>query len=281
MASKIKSWEVSDAFWRLIEPLIPTPERDAARQYVRKPGGGRKPIPPRKVFEAIVHVLRTGIQWKALPRDLFGSPSSIHAYFRKWEKAGFFLALWQKGLAEYDEMMGIAWEWQSIDAGMYKAPLARETDGRDPTDRGKKGSKRHLLVDERGVPLSIVVTAANRHDVSQLKTVLESKVATKPDECAIVENPCADAGYTGEEARNAIEAAGYVPHVRPRGEEIAEQDRNPSYKPRRWIVEVRLSWFNRFRKLLVRCEKTHASHMALTQLAAAIIAPRKAGIIYG
>lgn len=138
MASKIKSWEVSDEFWRLVEPLVPVPTRDAARQYLRKAGGGRKPLAPRRVFEAIVYVLRTGIQWKALPKEVFGSPSSIHAYFRKWEKAGFFLALWKKGLAEYDEMMGIAWEWQSIDAGMYKAPLAQESDGRNPTDRGKK-----------------------------------------------------------------------------------------------------------------------------------------------
>ncbi len=138
MASKINSWEVSDAFWAIVEPLVPVPKRDEAKQYKRKTGGGRKPLPPRKVFEAIVFVLRTGIQWKALPKKMFGSPSSIHAYFRKWEQEGFFLALWQAGLAEYDEMMGIAWEWQAIDGGMYKAPLAREAEGRNPTDRGKK-----------------------------------------------------------------------------------------------------------------------------------------------
>ena len=138
MAIKVKSWEVSDEFWTIVEPLIPSPHRDAGKEYKRKPGGGRKPIPPRKVFAAIVYVLRTGIQWKALPKEVFGSPSSIHAYFRKWEQEGFFLRLWQAGLAEYDEMVGIAWEWQAIDGGMYKAPLAREAEGRNPTDRGKK-----------------------------------------------------------------------------------------------------------------------------------------------
>ena len=141
MASKIKSWEVSDKFWDIVEPLIPAPERNSSKEYTRKPGGGRKPLPPRKVFEAIVYVLRTGIQWKALPKEVFGSPSSIHAYFKKWEKAGFFLALWEKGLAVYDDMEGIAWEWQSIDGGMYKAPLAKEAEGRNPTDRGKKRFK--------------------------------------------------------------------------------------------------------------------------------------------
>lgn len=125
-------------FWALVEPLIPKPRRDPERVYKRKAGGGRKPLAPRKVFSAIVYVLRTGIQWKALPKERFGSASSIHAYFQAWEKAGVFLALWRKGLAEYDEMEGIAWEWQSIDGAMVKAPLAQESVGPNPTDRGKK-----------------------------------------------------------------------------------------------------------------------------------------------
>lgn len=138
MGKSVQSWEVSDKFWAIVEPLIPKPQRDESREYRRKAGGGRKPIPSRKVFEAIIFVLRTGIQWKALAKEVFGSPSSIHAYFRKWEKEGFFLALWEAGLAEYDDMVGIAWEWQAIDGGMFKAPLAREAEGRNPTDRGKK-----------------------------------------------------------------------------------------------------------------------------------------------
>jgi transposase len=92
----------------------------------------------RRTFEAIVFVLRTGCQWKALPKERFGSASSVHKYFREWLKAGFFLELWRAGLAEYDEMEGIAWKWQSIDGAMVKAPLAQETTGPNPTDRGKK-----------------------------------------------------------------------------------------------------------------------------------------------
>lgn len=125
------------------------------------------------------------------------------------------------------------------------------------------------------------MTGANRHDVSQLENVLNDKAVQKPSELEIAENLCADAGYTGEEARRTIEDAGYIPHIRPRGEEIAEKERNPEFKPRRWIVEVSLSWFNRFRKLLVRFEKLLSTHMALTHLAAAIIALRKVGVIYG
>ncbi len=135
---KIQSWEVSDAFWERVKPLIPKVERDKNKQYKRKAGGGRKPLGYRQVFEGIVYVLRTGCQWKALPKECFGSPSSIHAYFLQWMRVGFFLSLWRAGLAEYDEMEGIAWRWQSVDGAMVKAPLALEAVGRNPTDRGKK-----------------------------------------------------------------------------------------------------------------------------------------------
>ena len=135
---KISSWEVSDAFWERVEPLLPLPTRDPNKTYIRKQGGGKKPLDYRKVFEGIVYVLRTGCQWKAAPKEKFGSPSSIHSYFRKWEKTGVFLAIWRAGLAEYDEMEGVAWSWQSIDGSLTKAPLAQESAGRNPTDRGKK-----------------------------------------------------------------------------------------------------------------------------------------------
>jgi len=93
---------------------------------------------PRKVFAAIVYVLRAGCQWKALPKEVYGSASSVHKYFLEWKRKGVFVHLWRKGLAEYDEMEGIAWRWQSIDGAMVKAPLALEAVGPNPTDRGKK-----------------------------------------------------------------------------------------------------------------------------------------------
>ena len=134
---RIAAWEVSDAFWERVEPLIPQRQREAHKEYVRKPGGGRKAKAPRVVFSAVIYVLRTGCQWKALPRERFGSASAIHKRFLEWERAGVFLRLWQVGLAEYDDMEGIAWRWQSADATMMKAPLAQESVGPNPTDRGK------------------------------------------------------------------------------------------------------------------------------------------------
>ena len=137
--AKLPSWEVSDAFWQRVEPLVPERSgRVNKRKFQRKPGGGRKPKAARTVFEAVVYVLRTGCQWKALPKERFGSASAVHKRFLEWERAGFFRALWQAGLAEYDDMEGIAWRWQSVDGALVKAPLAEESVGPNPTDRGKK-----------------------------------------------------------------------------------------------------------------------------------------------
>jgi transposase len=136
--AKIQSWEVSDTFWEKVAPLVPPPERNPNKTYLRRPGGGRRPIESRTIFAGILYVLRTGCQWKALPKERFGSGSAIHTHFMKWMRTGFFVALWRAGLAEYDEMEGIAWHWQSIDGAMIKAPLAREAVGANPTDRGKK-----------------------------------------------------------------------------------------------------------------------------------------------
>ena len=137
-------------------------------------------------------------------------------------------------------------------------------------------------MEERGVPLSIVVTGANRHDVTQLEVVLDSIVIPRPEPTA--EQPqhlCADKGYEGKSAYQSMVERDYIPHVRRRGEEIEAKKAVPGYRARRWVVEVCNSWFNRFRKILVRYEKTLSSYIALIHLAAAIICWRKVGVIYG
>lgn len=95
------------------------------------------------------------------------------------------------------------------------------------------------------------------------------------------QNLCLDKGYAGEPAERAIRKRRYVPHVRQRGEEIAEKKRNPEYHPRRWVVERTHSWLNRYRKLLVRYEKYADSYEGLLELACALITFRKVIVIYG
>ena len=142
--SRKKTWEVSDAFWELVQPLIPTNPRVAHKTYQRQQGGGRKPkYSNRLYFSAMVYVLRNGIIWNALPREKFGamSSSALHDKFQQWSIAGVFTKIWQRGLAEYDKLQGIAWTWQAADSASIEAPLARESSGPNPTDRGKERLK--------------------------------------------------------------------------------------------------------------------------------------------
>lgn len=134
-------------------------------------------------------------------------------------------------------------------------------------------------MDEHGIPLSLVVTGANQHDVTQLGEVIEMIIIAIPE--GIKANLCADKGYAGKPAQKLIKDKGYVPHVKQRGEEVKAIKETPGYKARRWVVEVTHSWFNRFRKILVRYEKYLASYEALLHLAAAIMCWRKIGVIYG
>ncbi len=140
-----------------------------------------------------------------------------------------------------------------------------------------------LLVDAHGVPLSLIVTAANHHDVTQLEPVLDAIMHRRPRSGKRAkQHLCADAGFYGAPAAKSIAQRRYIAHVRSRGEEHRQKKRHPA---RRWVVEVTHSWFNRFRKLLVRYEKLHRSFLALNMLAAAIICfrsvPARRNIIYG
>ena len=91
---RVASWVVTDHFWARMEPLVPIRERPVEVKYTRKTGGGRKPKPARLVFEGIVYVLRIGCQWKAPPKERFGSASAIHKRFLEREHAGVFEAIW-------------------------------------------------------------------------------------------------------------------------------------------------------------------------------------------
>ena len=130
------------------------------------------------------------------------------------------------------------------------------------------------------------MTAANVNDGKRLDEVLSAVVVkrTRPP-VRRTKHLCADAGYRSAENLRIIDAHGYIAHVVDRRKEADIKRRHPQRKARRWVVEVCHSWFNRFRKLLVRYEKLERSFMALNHLAAAIIAfrkvPARVNIIYG
>ena len=108
------SWRVPDALWERIQPLLPV-ERP-------KPKGGRPRMPDRQALDAMFYALRTGIQWKALPREL-GAASTVHDRFVEWREAKVFHDSWRDALEEYDELQGLDWAWQAMDGAMTKAPL--------------------------------------------------------------------------------------------------------------------------------------------------------------
>lgn len=245
--------------WAAVEPLLPQP-----------PGGGRPRKPDRDVFAAIYFVLRTGIQWKALPRCL-GAASTVHDRFQEWAQAGVFEQLWATGLLEFEVSVGLDWTWQALDGCMTKAPLGGEATGPNPTDRGKLGTKRHLLTEGHGLPVGVVVTGANRNDMTQVEAVLDSMPVVSFE---AEQHLCADKGYDFDVVRSALSASGYVTHILSRGQErVALQ--LPGYRARRWVVEAAHSWLNRFRRLLVRWEKKVTNYTAMLHLGCAAIVWRR------
>jgi putative transposase len=116
-------YQISDALCERIKPLLPPPKPK------KKPGRPR--MDDRKAMTAIFYVLRTGCQWKALPRSL-GAASTVHDRFQEWREAGVFERMWQAGVMEYDEVKGLDWEWQAMDGAMTKAPLGGKRNWSQP-----------------------------------------------------------------------------------------------------------------------------------------------------
>ena len=144
--------------------------------------------------------------------------------------------------------------------------------GPNPTDRGKLGTKRHLLTDQRGTPLSAVATGANTHYMKAAMETLDSIAARRPPPKPYhSQNLCLDKGYDFPEIQAGATERKYVPHMRHR-EELENPVRR--YKRKRWVVERSASWLNRFRRLLIRWEKAQ-NYLGLVQLACCITVYRR------
>jgi len=118
---QVQEFLISDVLWKRIEPLIPVREKK-----VHPLGCHRPRVPDRQVLNGIFFVLRTGCQWKALDATGICSGSTAHLRFQEWEKAGFFVRLWEEALCTYDELKGLDWSWLALDGAMTKAPLGGE-----------------------------------------------------------------------------------------------------------------------------------------------------------
>src|SRR5574340_629342 len=154
LVCKDDGWRLPDELWAKMEPLLP------ARKA--HPLGCHRPrVPDRIAMNAILLVLRTGMQWNALNGSGICSSSSAHRRFQEGVQAGVFEEFWRPGLLAYDEAQGIEWEWLCCDGAMGKAPLGGEATGPNPTDRAKRG---------RSAPFSVKAAASRSGSRSTART---------------------------------------------------------------------------------------------------------------
>ena len=152
--------------------------------------------------------------------------------------------------------------------------------GKNPTDRGKQGTKRSLLSERGGVPISVLVEGANRNDFKLLKETIESIAVERPlPKVEREQGMCLDKGYDNDEVREILVEFGFTAHIRARGEEAQAIKRQAGYKAQRWVVERTHSWMNRFRAILIGWEKKAANYMALLHLCCAYITFKQAGLL--
>ena len=109
-------WEVSDELWIRLAPIL----------VIDKPRkkSGRPARAARSIFNGLIWLARTGSQWSQLPRR-YGPKSTVHERFCAWVEHGCLRAAWAIVLEEYDQELGIDWEWQAADGSMVKAPLGK------------------------------------------------------------------------------------------------------------------------------------------------------------
>lgn len=244
---------VPKPMWKRIKKLFPKAGKTR--------GPGRPAADNRAVLNGIWYVLWTGCQWKAVHRDWFGVSSSVlHERFQRWQQQGLMVKIMQIMVKFYHKRRKIKWKWQAIDSKACPAPLGGSQTGKNPTDRGKKGAKLHLLVDQRGAPLAIHVTGANEHDKWSADDLIISIVVPRPAHQR--QHLCADKGYDFPDVHDFVEQTRYIAHIkrrRRRGEPIVEDCPMPGehrYPARRWVVERTLAWLAKRRSIRTRwCKK--------------------------
>lgn len=259
---------VSNDLWEAIQPLLP-PEPPADH-------GGSPRIPDRAVLGGILFILRHGLRWRDLPLELgFGSGVTCWRRLHRWQSLGIWQAAHEVVLNWLGDLDAIDWSRASLDSVSVRAKRGGESTGPNPTDRGKAGSKYHVLVDRQGVPLAVQLTAANVHDSKLLEPLVDAvppirRPAGEPGRPR--KRPAklhADKGYDYPEKRRALRRRGIRPRIARRG--VESNERLGRY---RWVVERSQSWLVAFRKLGTRYDRHAATVLAFLHLACALICLR-------
>ena len=157
-------------------------------------------------------------------------------------------------------------------AATCRRKRGRET-GASPVDRGRLGSKHHLLVDATGIPLACTLTGGNRNDITQLLPLVEAVPAVRGLPGRPRRRPqriVADRGYDHERYRRELRRRGITPLIARRG--IAHGSGLGRW---RWVVERTFAWLHGFKRLLVRYERRADIHEGLLTLACCLICYRR------
>ena len=256
---------ISQKLWKPLLSLLVPPARSVQ--------GGRPRVDDFAALNGILFVLTTGIPWEDLPKELgFGSGMTCWRRLRDWQAQGVWdrlhLALLTK-LRQHDQ---IDWSRASIDAASVASPPGGQETGRNPTDRGKLGSKRHIIVDRRGAPLALSITGANRHDSIAFEALVDALPAIPGLPGRPRKKPYklhADKGYDYRRCRAHLGRRGIQARIARRGVESSER-----LGRHRWVVERTHAWFAGFGKLRIRFERRLDTHYALLKLACSLICLR-------
>ncbi|MCM2416685.1 IS5 family transposase [Streptomyces sp. RKAG293] len=257
---------VSDELWKLTAPLLP-------RFASRPQGGGTAPADERAAFGAVVYVLTSGCAWRYLPKSFGVSPATAHRRFTRWTKAGLWRRLHRAVLDELGARGALDWSSAIVDAASVRAKLGGSLTGANPVDRGKKGSKLHVLSEAQGLPLSVAVSGANLHDSRAFKPLILGIPAVRSRRGPRRRRPAkvrADKAYYSAEHLRWLRDRRLVPRIARPGVESGER-----LGRHRWKIERSIAWLFGYHRLTVRYERKGSHFLAFLGLAAALTCYKK------
>ncbi|WP_231401553.1 IS5 family transposase [Cupriavidus sp. WS] len=253
-----------DELWALIEPLLPPPKPR------RKKYPGRLPVSNRAALNGILFVFKTGIRWCHLSTKLgFGSGPTCWRRLRDWQKAGVWKRLHELLLAKLREAGELDFSRAAVDSSSVRAVGAGGKTGPSPTDRSRPGSKHHILVDANGVPISAILTGANRNDVTQLLPLVDAIPPIRGVPGRPLQKPkviYADRGYDSEPHRQRLRERGIKPVIAKR-----RTEHGSGLGKFRWVVERTHAWLRNFRRLRIRFERRADIHEAFLKLGCSLV----------
>jgi transposase len=242
-----------DELWEIIRPILPVHAPD--------PRGGRPRLDDRKALTGILFVLKTGIPWEDLPCELgCGCGMTCWRRLRDWQADGTWVKIHGTLLGRLRGADKIDWSRALIDSSMVRAAYGGGATGPSPVDRGKAGSKHHVITDANGIPLVCSVTAANRNDISEMAPLVNALPAVAGQPGHPRRKPDAmqgDLGYDSEPHRQGLRLMGIEP-ILP--EKVIDDD--SGLGATRWPVERTLSWLHQNRRLRIRYERRPDIHHA-------------------